>query len=153
VIVMSAPVEVEEIVATFDAGADGFQTKPLGVDELLARLRALLRRTTAPRGSALELGDLVIDLDRWTVSVRGVPVHLTPRQFRILQVLARSPGKLLTGRALLREVWGPAYGREPYLLHTHMSLLRQKLEPERAGPRYIQTVRGVGYRLVTPAAS
>jgi two-component system KDP operon response regulator KdpE len=149
VIVMSGPVEVEEIIAAFDAGADGHQTKPFAVEELLARLRAVLRRTSSTREPVIELGDLVIDLDSWAVSVRGVPVHLTPRQFRILHALARSAGKLLTGRALLRQVWGPPYERDSYLLHTHVSLLRRKLEPERAGAPYIQTVRGVGYQLVT----
>jgi two-component system KDP operon response regulator KdpE len=150
VIVLSAVGEEREKVAALDAGADDYVTKPVGIDELLARLRAVLRRTAPSGEPVIRLGELVVDLEKRSVSVGGTPVHLTPHQFDLLRVLALSQGKLLTQRALLQEVWGPAYVGESNLLHVNVSQLRRKIEPDRAQPRYLLTETGVGYRLVEP---
>jgi two-component system KDP operon response regulator KdpE len=151
VIVLSAVGEEREKVAALDAGADDYVTKPVGIDELLARLRAVLRRTAPDVEPVIEIGDLVVDLARRIVTVGGEPVHLTPHQFELLRVLAVNKGKLLTHKALLREVWGPSYGSESNLLHVNVSQLRRKIEPDRANPRYLVTEPGAGYRLVEPA--
>jgi two-component system KDP operon response regulator KdpE len=148
VIVLSAVGEEREKIAALDAGADDYVTKPVGIDELLARLRAALRRTTPTADPVIQVGDLVVDLEKRSVSVDGRLVHLTPHQYELLRVLALNKGKLLTHRALLREVWGPAYGSESNLLHVNISQLRRKIEPDRAHPRYLLTEPGAGYRLV-----
>jgi two-component system, OmpR family, KDP operon response regulator KdpE len=150
VIVLSAVGEEREKIAALDAGADDYVTKPVGIDELLARLRAVLRRTAPSGEPVIRLGELVVDLEKRSVGVGGTPVHLTPHQFDLLRVLALNPGKLLTQRALLQEVWGPAYIGESNLLHVNVSQLRRKIEPDRAQPRYLLTEPGVGYRLVEP---
>jgi len=152
VIVLSAVGEEREKVAALDAGADDYVTKPVGIDELLARLRAVLRRTTPSGEPVIELGELVVDLQKRSVSVGGKSVHLTPHQFDLLRVLALNPGKLLTQRTLLQEVWGPAYAGESNLLHVNISQLRRKIEPDRGRPRYLLTEPGAGYRLVDPTA-
>jgi len=152
VIVLSAVGEEREKVAALDAGADDYVTKPVGIDELLARLRAVLRRTAPDAEPVVEVGDLVVDLEKRTVTVAGKAVHLTPHQFELLRVLALNKGKLLTHRTLLREVWGPGYGNESNLLHVNVSQLRRKIEPDRANPRYVLTEPGAGYRLVDPAS-
>ncbi len=100
----------------------------------------------------IELGELVVDLEKHTVTMAGEPVHLTPHQFELLRVLAANEGKLLTHRTLLQEVWGPGYGNESNLLHVNISQLRRKIEPDRARPRYLLTEPGAGYRLVNPLA-
>jgi two-component system KDP operon response regulator KdpE len=100
----------------------------------------------------IEIGDLVVDLEKRTVTAAGKPVHLTPHQFELLRVLAVNKGKLLTHKSLLREVWGPGYGDESNLLHVNVSQLRRKIEPDRARPRYLLTEPGAGYRLVDPTA-
>ena len=151
VVVLSAIGEEREKVAALDAGADDYVTKPVGIDELLARLRAVLRRTVPSGEPVIELGELSVDLEKRSVSVAGRPVHLTPHQFELLRVLAVNRGKLLTHRALLQEVWGPGYGSESNLLHVNVSQLRRKIEPDRAKPRYLLTEPGAGYRLVDPA--
>jgi len=155
VIVLSAVGEEREKVAALDAGADDYVTKPVGIDELLARLRAVLRRTTPAGEPVIEIGELVIDLANRQVTLAGAPVHLTPHQFELLRVLAVNKGKLLTHRTLLREVWGPGYGSESNLLHVNVSQLRRKIELDRTKPRYLLTEAGAGYRLVddTPAAT
>ena len=153
VIVLSAVGEEREKVAALDAGADDYVTKPVGIDELLARLRAVLRRTAPAGEPVIRLGELVVDLEKRSVSVGGTTVHLTPHQFDLLRVLALNPGKLLTQRALLQEVWGPAYVGESNLLHVNVSQLRRKIEPDRAQPRYLLTEPGAGYRLVAPPSS
>ena len=150
VIVLSAVGEEREKVAALDAGADDYVTKPVGIDELLARLRAALRRIAPGAEPVIEIGELVVDLEKRAVSVAGKPVHLTPHQFELLRVLAVNKGKLLTHRALLREVWGPGYGTESNLLHVNVSQLRRKIEPDRAQPQYLITEPGAGYRLVEP---
>ena len=155
VIVLSAVGEEREKVAALDAGADDYVTKPVGIDELLARLRAVLRRTTPAGEPVIEIGELVIDLANRQVTLAGAPVHLTPHQFELLRVLAVNKGKLLTHRTLLREVWGPGYGSESNLLHGNVSQLRRKIELDRTKPRYLLTEAGAGYRLVddSPAAT
>ena len=152
VIVLSAVGEEREKVAALDAGADDYVTKPVGIDELLARLRAVLRRTAPSGEPVITIGELVIDLQKRSVSMAGKPVHLTPHQFDLLRVFAVNQGKLLTHRMLLQEVWGPAYGNESNLLHVNVSQLRRKIEPDRAHPRYLLTEPGAGYRLVDPAS-
>ena len=150
VIVLSAVGEERDKIAALDAGADDYVTKPVGIDELLARLRAVLRRTAPSGGPLIEIGELVVDLEKHSVSMAGDPVHLTPHQFELLRVLAANEGKLLTHRTLLQEIWGPGYGREANLLHVNISQLRRKIEPDRTRPRYLLTEPGAGYRLVDP---
>ena len=151
VIVLSAVGDEREKVAALDAGADDYVTKPVGIDELIARLRAALRRATPSAEPVLTIGELELDLEKRELRVGGKPVHLTPHQFDLLRVLASNEGKLLTHRAILQEVWGPGYGSESNLLHVHVSQLRRKIEPDPARPRYLLTEPGAGYRLVDPA--
>jgi two-component system KDP operon response regulator KdpE len=150
VIVLSAVGEEREKVAALDAGADDYVTKPIGIDELLARLRAVLRRTAPSGEPVITIGELVVDLAKRSVTVGGKPVHLTPHQFDLIRVFALNEGKLLTHRMLLQEVWGPGYGNESNLLHVNISQLRRKIEPDRAHPRYLLTEPGAGYRLHSP---
>ncbi len=152
VIILSAVGEEREKVAALDAGADDYVTKPVGIDELLARLRAVLRRTALSGEPVIEVGELVVDLAKHTVSMSGEPVHLTPHQFELLRVLASERGQAAHPSALLHEVWGPAYGNESNLLHVNVSQLRRKIEQDRARPRYLLTEPGAGYRLVNPLA-
>ena len=150
VIVLSVVGDEDEKVAALDAGADDYVTKPFGIDELLARLRAALRRGEGAGESVVEVGELRVDLEKRAVSVAGRPVQLTPHEFGLLRVLARNRGKLLTHAMLLREVWGRGYDGESHYLHVYVSQLRRKLEPDPARPRYILTEPGAGYRLATP---
>ena len=151
IVLVSAVGDEDEKIAALDVGADDYVTKPFAIGELLARLRAVLRRAGQPGEPVLRLGPLTIDLEKSLVAVDGEPVHLTPHEFRILRLLAQNEGKLLTHRTILREVWGPAYGEESNYLHVYVSQLRRKLEPDPAKPRYILTEPGAGYRFVTPA--
>jgi two-component system, OmpR family, KDP operon response regulator KdpE len=151
VIVLSAVGDEREKVAALDAGADDFVTKPVGIDELIARLRAVLRRVVPSGEPVLRIGELELDLEKRELRADGQPVHLTPHQFELLRLLARNEGKLLTHRMILQEVWGPAYGHESNLLHVHVSQLRRKIEPDPTRPRYLLTEPGAGYRLVDPA--
>jgi two-component system KDP operon response regulator KdpE len=150
VIVLSAVGEEKEKVAALDAGADDYVTKPFGVDELLARLRAALRRAVPANDSVISIGELEIDVPDRSVLLAGKRVKLSPHEFDLLRVLAQNEGKLLTHRALLREVWGPSYQAEAHYLHVYVSNLRRKLEPDPASPRYVLTEPGAGYRLVDP---
>jgi two-component system KDP operon response regulator KdpE len=150
IIVLSAVGEEHQKIEALDAGADDYVTKPFGVDELLARLRAVLRRATPTQEPVIEIGALRIDVPERTVTVDGARVRLSPHEFDLLRVLAQNEGKLLTHRALLREVWGPAYQVEAHYLHVYVSQLRRKIEPEPSSPRYILTEPGAGYRLVEP---
>jgi two-component system KDP operon response regulator KdpE len=149
VIILSVVGEEREKVAALDAGADDYVTKPFGIDELLARLRAALRRREPSAEPVVEVGALRVDLDKKSVHVDGRLVQLTPHEYALLAALARSPGKLMTHSALLREVWGRAYGDESHYLHVYVSQLRRKLEPDPARPRYILTEPGAGYRLAS----
>jgi two-component system KDP operon response regulator KdpE len=151
VIVLSAVGDEREKVAALDAGADDYVTKPVGIDELIARLRAVLRRVVPSGEPVLRIGELELDLEKRELRANGKPVHLTPHQFELLRFLARNEGKLLTHRAILQEVWGPGYGDESNLLHVHVSQLRRKIEPDPTRPRYLLTEPGAGYRLVDPA--
>ena len=150
VIVLSAVGEEQEKVAALDAGADDYVTKPFGVDELLARLRAALRRGVPTSDSVVSIGELEIDVPNRSVLLAGERVKLSPHEFDLLRVLAQNEGKLLTHRTLLREVWGPSYQSEAHYLHVYVSNLRRKLEPDPASPRYLLTEPGAGYRLVDP---
>ncbi|MCW2965551.1 MAG: Fis family transcriptional regulator [Actinomycetia bacterium] len=151
VIVLSAVGEEREKIAALDAGADDYVTKPFSVDELLARLRAVLRRSAPDVGPVLEVGELRIDVPQRFVTRDGERVKLTPHEFDLLRVLAQSRGKLLTHRMLLREVWGPSYQAEAHYLHVYVSHLRAKIEPDPSRPRYVLTEPGAGYRLVDPS--
>jgi two-component system KDP operon response regulator KdpE len=151
ILVLSAVGDEHEKVAALDAGADDYVTKPFGIDELLARLRAALRRVDAVTGPVVELGDLVVDLERRLVTLRGEPVPLTPTEFELLRLFVRNEGKLLTHPTILREVWGPRYGAESHYLHVYVSQLRRKIEPDPARPRFLLTEPGAGYRLVHPS--
>ena len=152
VIVLSVVGEESEKVAALDAGADDYVTKPFGVDELLARLRAAMRRVEASHEPVYEVGDLRLDLEKQSVSFAGRPVQLTPHEFALLRLFVRNEGKLLTHAAILREVWGRGYAEESHYLHVYVSQLRRKIEPDPARPRYILTEPGAGYRLVAPAS-
>jgi two-component system, OmpR family, KDP operon response regulator KdpE len=150
ILLISAVGDEDEKIAALDAGADDYVTKPFAIGELLARLRAALRRVGPAGEPVIEVGALHFDLERSLVTVDGEPVHLTPREFKILRLLAQNEGKLLTHRTILREVWGPAYGDESNYLHVYLSQLRRKIEPDPARPRYLLTEAGAGYRLVAP---
>jgi two-component system KDP operon response regulator KdpE len=152
VIVLSVVGDESEKVAALDAGADDYVTKPFGVDELLARLRAAMRRVEPSPEPVYEIGDLRVDLEKQAVSFGGRPVQLTPHEFRLLRLFVRNEGKLLTHSTILREVWGRAYADESHYLHVYVSQLRRKIEPDPARPRYILTEPGAGYRLVAPSS-
>jgi two-component system KDP operon response regulator KdpE len=148
IVVVSAVGDENEKIAALDAGADDYVTKPFATGELLARLRAALRRAGPSGEPVLVVGPIRLDLEKQAVTVSDRPVHLTPLEYRILRVFAQNPGKLLTHRTILREVWGPAYGDESNYLHVYVSQLRKKLEPDPASPRLLLTEPGAGYRLV-----
>ena len=152
VIVLSAVGDEHEKVAALDAGADDYVTKPVGIDELVARLRAVMRRAIPSAEPVLVIGGLEVDVEKRELRIDGKPVHLTPHQFDLLRVFAANEGKLLTHRMILQQVWGPGYGTESNLLHVHVSQLRRKIEPDPARPRYLLTEPGAGYRLVDPAS-
>jgi two-component system KDP operon response regulator KdpE len=147
VIVLSAVGEEAAKVAALDAGADDYVTKPFSVDELLARVRAVLRRRSPSLDPVIQVGELAIDVPNRTVKRNGQRVKLTPHEFDLLRVLAQNRGKLLTHRMLLREVWGPSYQVEAHYLHVYVSNLRRKIEPDPSRPRNILTESGAGYRL------
>jgi two-component system KDP operon response regulator KdpE len=151
VIVLSARSQEAEKVAALDAGADDYLTKPFGVSELLARIRAHLRRRNGA-GSAdsppVRFGDIAIDLVARQVMRGGELVHLTPLEYRLLTELVRHAGRVLTHRQLLRDVWGPSHVESSHYLRIYMGHLRQKLERDPAQPEHIVTETGVGYRLV-----
>jgi two-component system, OmpR family, KDP operon response regulator KdpE len=138
-------------VETLDIGADDYVVKPFSTPELLARLRVALRRVRSTEGEAadpiLEVGDVVVDVPHHRVTVAGAPVELTPKEFAFLALLARHPGRVLTHRTILQEVWGPEYGRETQYLRVYASQIRKKLGDDAAAPRLV-TEPGVGYRLV-----
>jgi len=150
VLVLSVVGDEAEKVAALDAGADDYVTKPFGMDELLARLRAALRRAQPETEPLLHIGQLELDLDKQAVRSDGNLLQLTPHEFRLLRLFALNEGKLLTHRKILNEVWGAAYQTESHYLHVYVSQLRRKIEPDPARPRYILTEAGVGYRFVRP---
>lgn len=152
ILVVSGRAGGSDKVAALDAGADDYVTKPFGLEELLARLRALARRSVsaAPERARVRVGELTLDLG--TQQVRrdsdGSFVHLTPTEWALLRELARNPGSLLSQRHLLTEVWGPGYVDQPANLRLYMTQLRRKLEPEPSHPRYLLTEPGMGYRFL-----
>ena len=150
ILVLSAVGEEKEKIEALDAGADDYVTKPFSGDELLARLRAALRRAAPSPSPVLEIGDLPIDLEKRTVTMSNNPVALTPIEYDLLRLLAENQGKLLTHPMILRAIWGPAFQEESNYLHVHVSHLRRKLEPDPTRPRYLLNQAGVGYRLVDP---
>jgi two-component system KDP operon response regulator KdpE len=153
ILVLSAVGEEKEKIEALDAGADDYVTKPFSGDELLARLRAVLRRATPSTEPVITIGELRIDVERREVAIDGRPVSLTPIEYDLLRLLAENEGKLLTHPMILRAIWGPAYQEESNYLHVHVSHLRRKIEPDPARPRYLLNQAGVGYRLVDPADS
>ncbi len=151
IIVLSARGREEDKVAALDEGADDYLTKPFGMNELLARIRAAMRRAaTASAGAppaVLEVGPLRIDQSRREVTVGGREIRLTPIEYRLLVLLAANPGKVLTHRQILKEVWGPPYVNESHNLRVFMATLRRKVEEDPARPRLLLTEPGVGYRM------
>ena len=147
IVVLSVRDAEGDKVAALDAGADDYVTKPFGMDELLARLRAALRRTTPAEEEALvETADFTIDLAAKKVRRDGEEVRLTPTEWNLVEVLVRNRGRLVAQTQLLQEVWGPQYHDETNYLRVFMAQLRRKLEPEPAHPRYFITEPGMGYR-------
>jgi two-component system KDP operon response regulator KdpE len=148
ILVLSAVGDEREKVRALDAGADDYVTKPFGTDELLARLRAVMRRAAEDEVEpAITVGDLVVDVAGHRVTRAGQEIHLTPIEFDLLRTLALHRGKLVTHKQILRTVWGPAYETETHYLRVHFAHLRAKLEPDPSHPKYIVTDPGVGYRL------
>jgi two-component system KDP operon response regulator KdpE len=148
IIILSARDQERQKVEALDAGADDYLTKPFGLGELLARMRTALRhsRPSTAEGVALQVGDLRIDLAARTVTLAGEPVHLTPLEYKLLVLLVRNAGKVLTHRQLLRDVWGPHDVHENHYLRVFVATLRRKVEPDPTRPRHILTEQGVGYR-------
>jgi two-component system KDP operon response regulator KdpE len=153
VIVLSARGQEGDKVTALDAGAEDYLTKPFGASELLARIRVVLRRVGGPpTPDVIEVGPIKIDQPRHRVVVNGTEVHLTPIEFRLLLELARQPGRVMTHRQLLREIWGPNAVEEVHYLRVHMGALRRKIEADPARPQWLLTEAGVGYRLREPTA-
>jgi two-component system KDP operon response regulator KdpE len=147
IIVLSAWGQESQKVAALDAGADDYVTKPFGMDELLARLRAAVRRASpAPDEPVVSTAEFTIDLARKVVSRAGGDVRLTPTEWQLLEVLVRNADRLVTQRQLLADVWGPAYQNEANYLRVYIANLRRKLEPDPSAPRYLLTEPGMGYR-------
>ncbi len=147
ILVLSAREDETSKVAALDAGADDYVTKPFGMDELLARLRAALRRgTPADEEPMVSTDHFVVDLATKRVTRQGAPVHLTPTEWQVVEVLVRSPGRLVSQRQLLQDVWGPQYRTETNYLRLYLAQIRRKLEPEPSRPRYFLTEPGMGYR-------
>ncbi|RYG07131.1 MAG: two-component system response regulator KdpE [Burkholderiales bacterium] len=154
IIVLSARTDEADKIAALDAGADDYLTKPFGTGELLARVRANLRRPraaaatgAAPDDGLFVFGDVVVDRHARLVRRAGAEVHLTPLEHRLLMVLVNNAGRVLTHRQLLRDVWGPSHADQSHYLRIYMGHLRQKLEADPAQPRYLLTETAVGYRL------
>ena len=154
ILVLSARSGEPDKVVALDAGADDYVTKPFGMDELLARLRAALRRTpSAEDAPSVETADFTVDLAAKEVrNGDGEPIRLTPTEWHLLEVLARNEGKLVGQVQLLKEVWGPAYETESNYLRVYMAQLRRKLEPDPPRPRYLITEPGLGYRFVAESS-
>jgi len=151
ILIVSARGREQDKVTALDAGADDYLTKPFSIGELLARLRVALRhRATAGKNDSpvFATGDLRVDLARRDVTVAGNPIHLTPNEFRLLSILVKHAGRVLTHRQLLNEIWGPNSVQETHYLRVYMNQLRQKTEADPAQPKYLITEPGVGYRLV-----
>lgn len=150
IIVLSARIDEQDKVAALDAGANDYLTKPFGVAELMARIRTALRRRlrVEDENKLLHLGNVVIDMANRRITKNSAEIHLTQIEFRLLTALLNHPGKVMTHRHLLREVWGPNHIEDSHYLRIYMGHLRQKLEDDPARPRYLITETGIGYRLV-----
>jgi len=151
ILVLSARIDENDKVAALDAGADDYLTKPFGIGELSARLRAMLRRsarTPESEETIVRFGNVSVDLPNRLVTRDGTAVHMTPVEFRLLTHLVAHQGKVLTHRQLLREVWGPSHVEHSHYLRIYMAHLRRKLEADPARPRHLMTETGVGYRFV-----
>jgi two-component system KDP operon response regulator KdpE len=154
ILVLSAREDEAAKVAALDAVADDYVTKPFGMDELLARVRAGLRRATpAEEEPMVSTAHFVVDLAAKQVTKGGHPVHLTPTEWQVVEVLVRNPGKLVSQRQLLQEVWGPTYEHETNYLRLYLARIRRKLEPRPDRPRYFITEPGMGYRFEPPEGS
>ncbi len=152
ILILSARGQERDKIAALDAGADDYLTKPFGVGELLARIRVALRNRVRREmneagGTVFSVGGLKVDLESRRVFVEGEEVHLTPIEFKLLAVLVKNAGKVVTHMHLLREVWGPASADQLHYVRIYMAGLRKKLEKDSARPRYLLTEVGVGYRL------
>jgi len=148
ILVLSVRDHERSKVEAFDAGADDYVTKPFGIQELLARVRAHLRRAPERATAAIEAGDFMVDATAHIITVNGKPIHLTPKEFELLVHLARHAGKVMTHRALLTSIWGAQSAHQPEYLRVFIGQLRKKLEAE-TGKQYIQTEPWVGYRFVS----
>lgn len=154
IIVLSVRDREEDKIAALDAGADDYLTKPFGIGELMARLRAALRHEMPADGEPVfEIGELRVDLAQHQVTVGGRELKLTPTEYGILRVLVKNSGRVVTHRQLLREVWGPGYETESHYVRVYVGQLRQKMESDPTRPQYILTEPGVGYRLRVQATS
>jgi two-component system, OmpR family, KDP operon response regulator KdpE len=154
IVVLSVREAERDKVAALDAGADDFVTKPFGMDELLARLRAALRRAApAEEEAVVETEDFKVDLAAKRVTSSGDEIRLTPTEWHIIEVLVRNRGKLVTQRRLLQEVWGAQYEKETNYLRVYLAQIRRKLEPDPARPRYFHTEPGMGYRFDVPESA
>jgi two-component system KDP operon response regulator KdpE len=152
VIVLSVRNDEKEKVRVLDLGADDYMTKPFGMEELIARVRTALRHRLQQQGEmpVFRSGELAVDVARRLVTLRGVEIKLSVKEFDLLQCLVKHVGKVLTHQFLLREVWGPAHGEDVQYLRVYIRTLRQKLEEDPTRPRYLLTETGVGYRLQAP---
>jgi two-component system KDP operon response regulator KdpE len=147
IIVLSVRDDEADKVLALDAGADDYVTKPFGMDELLARLRAAVRRAVpTPEAAMVATPDFNIDLAAKRVTTDDGEIRLTPTEWHVLETLVRNQGRLVSQRQLLHEVWGPGYGKETNYLRVYMAQLRRKLEPDASRPRYLITEPGMGYR-------
>ena len=146
IVVLSARHGSDDKIQALDAGADDYVTKPFGMDELLARLRAALRRGSSGDVPVIETEGFTVNLPAKQVTRRGVPVRLTPTEWNILELLVRNSGALVTHEEILRQVWGPAYAEETGYLRVYLAQLRRKLETDAANPRHLLTEAGLGYR-------
>ncbi len=154
IIVVSARAQEEQKILALDAGANDYVTKPFGTGEFLARIRVVLRNSDLnaeerDSGTA-RVGDLMVDFDMRRVTISGAEIHLTPTEYRLLRLMIRSQGRVLTHRQILKEVWGPGYATQVQYLRVYMKKLRYKIEPEPAQPKYLINEPGVGYRLRVP---
>ena len=153
ILVLSARTDSSDKVEALDAGADDYVTKPFGMDELLARLRAAVRRSTSSSAdgeeAVIETASFTVDLAAKKVHRNGQEVHLTPTEWGVLEVLVRNRGRLVAQKQLLQDVWGPQYATESHYLRVYLAQLRRKLEPEPSRPRHLLTEPGMGYRFET----